>query len=151
MGKRLTVLPWSCAMTGDCCRNLKGVTMTVEEAQRIKDAVPESVFNKLIWAPVAKQTNGHFISLQANPCPLLDTAGRCTVYVVRPYNCRRFICLRPDPSIEPYEPEPIDTERKRYGCANLSDRVNTDRAARRFFQVIQRKAQRWAIQNGWSA
>ena len=28
------------------------------------------------------------------PCPLLDDAGRCSVYAARPFGCRTFYCAR---------------------------------------------------------
>jgi Fe-S-cluster containining protein len=98
---------------------------------------------------------GTFVALRANPCPLLTQDGQglatCTVHDIRPYNCRRFGCYRPDPEKEPYEPESFDLHRARLGCANLSDRIAQSRPVRRDYARRQRKAQRWALQHGWTA
>lgn len=147
--KRLTVLPWICSQTGDCCRSVSHVVMTIEEAQLLQTVVDPVKWKTLYWEGVAKQTNGHFIKLQAAPCPLLSDDGKCTVHSVRPYNCRRFTCLRPDVTVEPFEPEPLDLANGRLGCKNLSDRVATDRGAKRFVAHLQQKAQRWAVKHGW--
>lgn len=93
-----------------------------------------------------------FVYLQGKPCPLLRMDGAvatCTVHDIRPYNCRRFGCFRPDPAHEPYIAEPLDLPNMRLGCANLSDRLS-NRAVRRAYAQLQRKAQRWATAHGWA-
>lgn len=77
-----------------------------------------------------------------SPCRFLS-GTTCTIYEHRPYNCRRFICLRPDPDDEPLETGgPL-------GCFNASERILLNRDARRFYAHHQRKAQRWADAHGW--
>lgn len=144
MGKRLVILPWSCDMSGDCCKSVGDVVMTKEEAGLLKGAVDPAQWATLLWKPV----EDGFVALMAAPCPLLGADNRCTVHAVRPYNCRRFACLRVEG--EAFEPEPLDLARGRFGCANLSDRVRDSRDARRFYAKIQRKAQRWAMSHGWT-
>jgi uncharacterized protein len=34
-------------------------------------------------------------------CPLLDRAGRCSVYAVRPFGCRTFYCARAERGADP--------------------------------------------------
>lgn len=80
-----------------------------------------------------------FVAMQAGPCPLFVFNG-CLVYEHRPYNCRRFACMRPDVKAEPFE---VDG-------SNLLDRVKTSRVARRLATQIQRKARRWADKHGWA-
>jgi len=143
MGKRLTVLPWTCHQSGDCCRAIDRLVMTVEEGEALRSAVSREKWATLVWAGVGVKTTGTFISLQAAPCPLLD-GNRCTVYEVRPYNCRRWGCLRPNLD-EQFEPDHGE-----FGCANVRDRVTQDRKARRFMARLQSKAQRWALNHGWS-
>lgn len=81
-------------------------------------------------------------------CPFLDREldGKavCAIYEARPYTCRRFQCLRPDPSTEAFEPGgPM-------GCRNLSDRLDQSLHALEFFRSNQRRAQReWADSHGW--
>lgn len=73
-----------------------------------------------------------FVRLVAGPCPLYDAKARtCTVYAVRPYNCRRFACQRTDYGQQAYDQGP------------------TTRQDRRQLVMIQRKAQRWARSHGW--
>lgn len=138
MGKRLVVIPWTCHQTGDCCR-IPQLVMTVEEARLLQDACSDP--KSLSWLPVQYQPK--FVALVCGgQCPFL-VDNRCSVYDIRPYNCRRFMCLRPDPASEPLESDGR-------GCANLSDRVQDSREALRFYNLNQRKAQRWGRQHGWS-
>lgn len=81
-------------------------------------------------------------------CPFLsrevDGKATCTIYDSRPYNCRRFQCLRPDPSTEAFElGGPL-------GCKNLSDRLDDSLHALKFFESNQRRALReWGTSHGW--
>lgn len=121
--------------------------MTPQEAILIRDARPDL---SLKWY---QHPDRRFVLLRGRPCPLLRMdagVATCTVHAARPYSCRRFKCYRPDPSTEPYEPEPLDLERGRLGCANLSDRLAQSRAVRRDYALNQRKAQRWALAHGWA-
>lgn len=149
MGKRLVVLPWRCDQSGDCCRYPRELVMTIEESQAIQAATTPEIWASLKWRPMKPDPNGIFVALQTGPCPLLTADNKCSVYASRPYNCRRIGCLRPDVKSEPYEHEAMDLARGRFGCANMSDRVAQDRKARRFVAVMQRRAQRWALQHGW--
>lgn len=144
MAKRLTVIPWECHQTGDCCRAVSGVVMTKEEAETLGQVVSRDKWLALSWKPGPPSTVGTFVELVANPCPLLTDDGKCSVHSVRPYNCRRFACLRPDPANEPFEPD-----HDRFGCGNARVRVDTDRGARRFLELLQRKAMKWALSHGW--
>ena len=101
---------------------------------------------------VHRHLDPRFVYLEGKPCPLLRMDGAvatCTVHDIRPYNCRRFGCFRPDPTTEPYVAEPLDLPNLRLGCANLSDRLS-NRAVRRAYAKLQRKAQQWALKHGWS-
>lgn len=133
---------WTCQRDGACCRLTAAVVMTPAERVLLLARRPDLADR---FVPAA----AGFVVLLARPCPLLavDEAGRavCTVYEVRPYNCRRFMCGRPDPSSEPYEEGP-DGE-----CLNLVDRVAQSRVTRRAYALLQRKAQRWAMRHGWNA
>lgn len=82
-------------------------------------------------------------------CPLLtrelDGKASCSIHEQRPYNCRRFICFRPDPATEPYETGgPL-------GCLNLTDRLTDSLHALTFYESNQRRAQVWAKAHGWTA
>lgn len=106
--------------------------MTREEAAAIVHAAPPTI--RMEFRPDA----GNFVALKAAPCPLF-AFSRCLVYDVRPYNCRRFGCMRPDVKAEPFEAD----------GGNLIARVKTSRIARRLAERMQRKAQRWAREHGW--
>ena len=117
--------------------------MTLEEASLLKERRADLKF----YAHLDKR----FVYLDGKPCPLLrmdGTVATCTVHDIRPYNCRRFGCFRPDPATAPYQAEPLDLHNLRLGCANLSDRL-PNRAVRRAYAQLQRKAQRWAVTHGW--
>lgn len=142
---RPVVLPWDCHRSGDCCRSVDNVVMTTQERDVLLERRPDLRGHF--------EAFGTFVALRAKPCPLLaqDAQGlaTCTVHDIRPYNCRRFGCYRPDPTVEPYEGEPFDLDRTRLGCANLSDRIALSRPVRRDYARRQRKAQRWAMAHGW--
>ena len=119
--------------------------MTREEAEELKRARPE------LDLQFYRHLDRRFVYLRGQPCPLLRWVGSmavCSVWRVRPYNCRRFGCFRPDVSSEPYESESLDLERGRLGCTNLSDRL-ADRGVRRAYARMQRRSQRWADAHGW--
>jgi len=98
------------------------------------------------------QHSPDFQAMRAAPCPMLREKNRCLVYDVRPYNCRRFGCLRPDPETEVYRPAPISTVAKfgNVGCANLRERLVQSRIARNIYGLLQRRAQTWARAHGWT-
>ena len=139
-------LPWSCNRSGDCCRQVSQILFTREEAELARGARPDLSLSFYTHA------DRRFVYLVGQPCPLLagePGAAVCTVWAVRPYNCRRFGCFRPDVVAEPFELEPVDLPRLRLGCANLSDRLS-NRGVRRAYALMQRKAQRWALKHGWT-
>lgn len=111
-------------------------------ARALRGPIPE-----IRW--VAHEEKREFVLMLAAPCPLLGTdvdgQALCTIHSIRPYNCRRFGCLRPDPRTEVYE----ICDDGRWGCKNLIDRVKSSRVARRTIELIQRRAQKWALKHGW--
>lgn len=128
---------WTCQKSGDCCTLPKEVVMTKEEAANLVHHAPPTI--KLVFRPTE---DSRFVALKANPCPLF-VFKTCLVYEHRPYNCRRFACMRPDPKSEPWAwTESGD-------CANLWDRLKTSSVARHFMKLYQRKAQKWARKWGW--
>lgn len=141
---RVVVLPWTCARTGDCCQ--RGPVLRTAERDALLAAHPALAIPD-DFTPVPGLPGG-FLRWHRDPCPaLVESAGggtRCAVYPTRPFNCRRFMCLRPNPKDEPLEiGGPM-------GCWNASTRVQVSRAARRFYAHNQRRAQRWALSYGWS-
>lgn len=129
---------WSCQGSGDCCTIPKALVMTTSEAEALVHAAPREITMQF-----DRTEEKGFVSLRVGPCPLF-AFGKCLVYEMRPYNCRRFACMRPDPKTEVFEPT------GELGCMNLEVRVKTSRVAYRLAQKIQRKAQRWAMTHGWA-
>lgn len=123
---------WKCQQSGECCTIPKEVVMTKEEAAVLVHAAPTEIQMQF------RKVDEKFVALKAAPCPLYVFKS-CMVYSVRPYNCRRFGCMRPDTKAEPFEAS----------GGNLLDRVKTSRVARRMAQRMQRKAQGWAQKHGW--
>lgn len=136
MGTRLPIVAdWTCQQTGDCCQG-PDLVLTREELAELQAARPEV---RTVTSPMPE---ARFVMLHGSPCPYLGADKRCTVYEVRPYQCRRFMCLR-----EPGEPFLTGGP---MGCLNLSVRVQESRQARRDYARNQRKAQRWAVKHGWT-
>lgn len=127
---------WKCKQSGDCCTTPREVIMTKEEAAVIVHAAPEGIV--MHFRPTDREG---FVALKAKPCPLFVFNG-CLVYHSRPYNCRRFACMRPDPKTEKFE-ESED------GCLNFEARIANSRSARRLAARIQNKAKSWALKHGW--
>jgi Fe-S-cluster containining protein len=125
---------WTCQKFGECCTIPKEVVMTKEEMVALVHAAPPTI--TLHFRPCDEK--GDFVALKAAPCPLY-VFHTCLVYESRPFNCRRFGCMRPDTQKEPFERD----------GANMKDRTETSRVARRMAIRMQTKAQKWAYANGW--
>jgi len=70
----------------------------------------------------------------------------CSVYDVRPLNCRRFGCWRPDVDAEPFESAP-----QPFGCMSVARRAHQSSAFRE--RVLHHEAQAmqtWGLQMGWA-
>lgn len=142
---------WTCHRTGDCCRQTQAITVSSQEADLLQGWADQHFtigeLGRLRWAP----DRPGFVRLKAGPCPFLSEKGQCRVYEVRPYNCRRFACLRVDPKTEALHLIPNSPYFKdQTGCFNTRERVLGSRAARRLYERIQRHAQRWARAHGWT-
>lgn len=110
--------------------------MTREERTALLPHIPQGM--QTVWRDVDEQ----FVALKAGPCPFYIFKG-CVVYSVRPYNCRRFGCMRPDPKTEAWE------EDRQGNCLNMTARVLNSRMVLREVRLMQRKAQRWADRHEW--
>jgi Fe-S-cluster containining protein len=120
---------WVCLRTGDCCRKPEAVTIAPAELDALMAARPE------VDVRVAERGDG-FLSMQAGPCPFLE-GNDCTVYAVRPLNCRRFMCGR-DSKDEPFPVEAVPMK------------VLASRDLRRQYALNQRRAMaRWGHSHGW--
>lgn len=155
---KVTVLPvdpdWKCQRSGDCCRLVDGVIMHEKEQEALLEYARKHLtigrLNRLDFTP----TGNGMVEMKAGPCPMLDFDGGvavCLVHPVRPYNCRRFGCLRPDVKSErlmmtPHAPV---LQFGNIGCINLRIRLQQSRVARRIYTLLQRHGQRWARTHGW--
>lgn len=128
---------WTCQRSGECCTRPAEVLMTVEERMHLLPHIPQGIAT--FWRD--SDVPG-FVLLKAQPCPFFIFKS-CVVYEHRPYNCRRFGCMRPDPKTEPWE------EDRQGNCLNQMARILNSRVARRLAELMQRKAQRWGDKHGW--
>jgi Fe-S-cluster containining protein len=110
--------------------------MSTQEAAKILTTQPRHLTDRMNWT----WHGDGFVSLLGQPCPFLSATNDCAIYDIRPYNCRRFMCLRAKD--EPFEHGPD-------GCLNLTDRLAQSRDARMQYRDNQRRAQRWAVDMGW--
>jgi Fe-S-cluster containining protein len=108
---------------------VKGVTMTWAERREI-EAVTD---RPLRWTAGARPAT---TMLLAHPCPLLGGDNRCTVYEVRPFSCRRWMCGRDDRA-QIVEDAPVPMRVRR------SAELTADYAA------MQAEAHPWALAHGW--
>lgn len=112
--------------------------MTVPEARLVAGATTKELW----WKPLDDGKVALVTHDGSARCPCLDADQRCTVYAVRPYNCRRFVCLRDaGEALEPGGP---------LGCRNAERRVRSDRQWMRFYRTHQRRAQVWGRAHGWT-
>lgn len=121
---------WQCQQTGDCCRQVGEVVMTHAERYEIERVAPHNAV--LSWHP---HDDSRFVRLRAKPCPLL-VGHTCSVYAVRPYNCRRWGCFRDDYSQPPE-------------LVAIPAKALETRSNRRQLVMMQRKGQKWARKHGW--
>lgn len=147
---------WTCRRSGDCCTMPEGVIMTTQEqAALIEVAEKVLTIKRLVSLKFTPAQEMGFVLLEAGPCPLLDRDGKgrpvCSVYHARPFNCRRFACLRPDPKTEPLRLAPLSPVLRygNVGCSNVRERLLQSRVARRLYEVIQRHSKRWGLSHGW--
>ena len=127
---------WECDKRGDCCRQPAAVSMTRQEKKAIIRARPDA--REMAWTPLGN----NMFELKAHPCPLLGADGLCTVYDVRPYNCRRFMCLR--------GPGESWITGMHGQCVNLEKRLKYSNHALAFYLTNQQAAMPWADRHGWS-
>jgi hypothetical protein len=122
--------------------------MTPAERDRLLARHPDLAPRFVAWSP-------DFVALRpvegTRTCPLLvmvDAVATCTVHDIRPTNCRRFWCGRPDPTVEPFEDD--HSRVSVMGCKNLTDRVLQSRPFRREMARRNRRVMTtWGHRHGW--
>ena len=105
--------------------------MTFVERRELEAARPD-LAKRLRWTAGPRPS---LTALIAKPCPFLE-GSRCSVYDVRPYNCRRWMCGRTERD-QPVEDAPVPLVVLR------SKELLND------FQDLQAAAQPWALAHGW--
>ena len=125
-------MEWRCQSRGDCCRIPKAVSMTYAERREL-EAVAHLASRRLQWRYDARPTMTRLVT---GPCPFVTPDNRCAAYDVRPFNCRRFGCMRPDGSAESFDDrEALARVKSEDGLIQL--------------RRIQSEAQPWALDHGW--
>lgn len=122
---------WQCQRSGECCQRPDAVVMTQQEWAIISET-PQAKERTLTI-----DVSGNFVALRAGSCPFYDNG--CTIYSVRPTNCRRFCCFRMD----------VKTEHFEDGAA-VPAVVFKSRDFRRQYQLNERKAMKWGVRHGWT-
>jgi hypothetical protein len=132
---------WRCHRSGECCRHIGAVVMTTAEAEELTRA-SDRPMTFTVLSEAGK------VALQPTPgtdtCPLLSDEGGCTVYAVRPYNCRRWGCFRPTTD------EPFAMAVRKMPAGDLQPmRLFTDTLVERQMARMRDHAQPWALAHGW--
>lgn len=132
---------WRCHKSGECCRHIGLLAMMPAE----RDELLRASDRPMTFVDYADGT----VALRPTPgtdtCPLLGDDGGCTVYAVRPYNCRRWGCFRPTTD----EPFAMAVQHDPETGETLPVRLYTSRPVARQMARMQRQAQPWALAHGW--
>jgi hypothetical protein len=97
---------FSCPASTECCRfGLTGREpyVTTIELLAIERALARSGGGLPSARKRALPLHGA-TSEDERTCPLLDRAGRCSVYAVRPFGCRTYYCARAERAADPRRP-----------------------------------------------
>ena len=121
---------WECLRSGECCQRVSHITMTWQERREL-EAVAGT--RRLEWRAAERPS---LTALKARPCPFYSSQDGCTVYAVRPYQCRRWMCGRTRLT-EIIEDRPVPLRVLR------SPELTAD------FKQLQDEAQPWALAHGW--
>lgn len=114
-----------------------------ERAVIVRD--PRSAGRSLHWSlEPGPWTPGAKVALAAQPCPFVTDRNACAIYDIRPYNCRRFGCFRPEPAREPLDLTADGV------VLNFVDRFQASRRVRQEAERLQARAQPWALAHGWT-
>ncbi|HTF89233.1 MAG TPA: YkgJ family cysteine cluster protein [Planctomycetota bacterium] len=86
-------LRFSCTQCGNCCRN-HGDYAFVNLSRRELEEIPRflGISTEEFLALYCTKEPGHFPTLRMDTpqCPFLDGKSRCTIYSVRPMQCRTW-------------------------------------------------------------
>ena len=76
-----------CGQCANCCKTMTP-TYTKTEVKRISAHV--GMTEKEYWAKYLKKDKTGDIVNRVQPCHFLDKSNRCTIYDIRPVDCRQF-------------------------------------------------------------
>lgn len=125
---------WECQRDGACCRTIGAVAMTRAEWALLEQRRP---LRPVQLDTERLQAQG-MVEMRAEPCPFFRLAtNECTVYDVRPYNCRRFQCGRHDVIAQPFP-------------QNAMRLILADNDLKWSYEANQRAHQPWARAHGWT-
>lgn len=122
-----------------CCAN---VCMTIEERNAIFDVVDFPTRINLIERLETEYRGSNRLFLHG-PCPLLTEDNKCSVYDVRPLNCRKFMCGRKSIDEELRFSEDGDQ------CLNHVERFAEDKEYRLLYRRNYKREEPWARRMGW--
>lgn len=106
--------------------------MTFAERREL-EAVAGRASRPLVWK---YHPRAAFTMLKTGPCPFVTDDNRCGAHDVKPFNCRRFACLRSEgETVEFYDAEMLARMDSADGRAEL--------------QAIQAAEKPWALAHGW--
>ncbi len=128
---------WQCQGSGECCRKPKRVTMTYAERRELEAAAKQGLASRKLEFRYNKVIG--MTDMVTGPCSFVTDDNKCNAYDVRPYSCRRFMCMRPDVSAEPLTDRMTDL------------RLRVLPLAREMYRENQAQAQPWALAHGWKA
>src|SRR5215470_19904888 len=80
---------WSCELSTDCCHF--GRTGREPQLWPNEWALLERALNA---RPLPRSRSRRLQVVDEGRCPLLDDAGRCSMYAERPFGCRTYFCTR---------------------------------------------------------
>ncbi len=123
-----------CSACGKCCQGEGSVYFTAQDLENIysylqynNESQKKDLYKKLIQ----KHSNGYYTHEANGPCVLLDENKRCSVYPVRPLQCRTFPFW---PSVFA-SPEDLSTTKKE--CPGISLKKEPKRETRPTFSAKQ--------------
>ena len=122
---------WQCLRSGECCQQVESIAMTWAERREL-EAVRGT--RRLEWRAGNRPS---LTLLVARPCPFYSKKDGCTVYDVRPYNCRRWMCGR------------TSTEQIAEATAQIPVRVLRSPELVADYRRLQDDSREWAVAHGW--
>jgi len=119
---------WSCELSTDCCHF--GRTGREPQLWPNEWALLERALNA---RPLPRARSRRLAVIDEKRCPLLDNAGRCSMYAERPFGCRTFFCTRANgPTRRPPRDEIGALARRVVALAEAADPIARPRTLTRW-------------------